>query len=138
MKRIANLLTGLSLAVLFFSASAYAQNDGQKLIADVPFEFTVGRVALPPGHYAFVHTSSYIFQVIAANGHSWLTTTSAAIQENRLPEKSRLTFATVGGRHVLVQIWNGRVFSGSEFPNRHAAVEAAKTAAIPGQVSDRR
>ncbi len=73
MNRIANLLTGLSLAVLFFSASAYAQNDGQKLIADVPFEFTVGRVALPPGHYAFVHTSSYIFQVIAANGHSWLT-----------------------------------------------------------------
>lgn len=52
MNRIINLLTGLSLAVLFFSASAYAQNDGQKLIANVPFEFNVGRVALPPGHYA--------------------------------------------------------------------------------------
>jgi hypothetical protein len=50
LNRIANLLTGLSLAVLFFSASAYAQNDGQKLIANVPFEFTVGRVALPRGH----------------------------------------------------------------------------------------
>jgi hypothetical protein len=138
MNRVANILTGLSLAVLFVAVSAHAQNAGQKMLAKVPFEFTVGRTPFPAGQYEFVRTGAYIFQVRAADGRTRLAAASAPLQQNRVPEKSRLTFSAVNGRHVLVQIWDGNAYSGSEFPNRTPAVEVAKPATIPGNLTNNR
>jgi len=115
MKRIASTLTGLSFAVLFFVASAQAQYDGQRMIAHIPFEFTVGGILLPPSQYEFMRTSENIYLVRDADGRSLFTVSSSPIQTNGLAEKSTLKFAIVDGRHVLVQIWNERAGIGNEF-----------------------
>src|SRR5260221_10130624 len=102
MKRITSILTGFSLAILFFVASAHAQS-GQRMTANIPFEFTVGNISLPAGQYEFMRTGANIFLVRDADRRGLLTLSSASIQANGLPEKSMLKFATVDGRHVLVQ-----------------------------------
>ena len=117
MKRIASILTGLSLAVLFFVASAHAQYDEQRMTANIPFEFTVGNISLPSGRYDFLRTGA-IFQICDANGHSVFTVAYAPIQPDWLPEQSVLKFAIVDGRHVLIQIWNERAAMGKEFLDR--------------------
>ncbi len=137
MKRAASILTGLSLAVLFFVASAHAQF-AQRMTANIPFEFTVGSISLPAGKYEFIRTDDDIYQVRDADGRSVLTLASASIQLNGLPEKSTLKFATVEGRHVLVQIWNGLASNGYEFGYVNTSVELAKHPTIEGTVTSRR
>jgi hypothetical protein len=137
MKRIANIWTGLSLAVLFFVASAHAQS-GQRMTAYVPFEFTVGSISLPAGQYEFGDTGSNIVQVRGADRRTRYILTSPSFQASQISEKSTLKFATIDGHHVLVQIWNELAANGNEFPYGHTSVESAKHATIDGTVTDRR
>jgi len=107
------------------------------MTANIPFDFTVGSISLPAGHYKFLRNDN-IFVVRDADRRSVFTLSSASIEANGLPEKSTLKFAAVDGRHVLVQIWNGLTASGSEFPYGHASVELDKHATIDGTAADRR
>ena len=122
MKRIASILTRLSLAVLFFVASAQAHS-GQRITANIPFEFTVGSISLPAGQYEFIRTDGNIYQVRDADGRSLFARASTSIQGNGVPEKSMLKFATVDGRHVLIQIWNQRADIGNGFYRGQSYVE---------------
>ena len=120
MNRIASILTGLSLAVLLFVCPAHA---ARRMTANIPFEFTVGTVSLPAGQYEFVRAGEYIVQVRDARGRSLFTMASAPIQEYGIPEKSLLKFATLEGRHVLMQIQSERFSGGYQFRYGHASKE---------------
>ena len=67
MKSIAITLTELSLAVLFFVVSAQAES-GQRVTANIPFEFTIASRSLPAGRYEFIRTDDDIYQVRDADG----------------------------------------------------------------------
>jgi hypothetical protein len=136
MKRTASILTGLSLAVLFFVTSAHAQSG--RITANIPFDFTVGSISLPAGQYEFLGTGDNVVEVRNADRRSLFTLSTAPIQANDLPEKSMLKFVTVDGRHVLIQIWNDLAASGKEFSYGTTSVELAKHATIDGTVTDRR
>jgi hypothetical protein len=127
MNRFAKILTGFSLTVLLFGASAHAQASGPRMTANIPFDFNIGQVSFPPGQYEFVRTATFLFQVRDAAGRTRLTAGSAPIQESESPEKSTLKFAIVNGRHVLIQIWSGRTATGNEFRYGHNSVELAKS-----------
>lgn len=137
MKRIANILTGLSFAVLFFVASAHAQFE-QRMTANIPFEFVVGSISLPAGQYEFIRTGEGIYLVRDADGRSLLTVATASVQANGLSEKSVLKFITVNGRHVLAQIWNDRAETGNEFLYGQSYVDLNKQLAVHVVVDGRR
>ena len=122
MKRIASILTGLSLAVLFFVASAHADS-GQRMTANIPFEFNVGNISLPAGQYEFIRNDNDIYQIRYADGRSLFALASNSILANEVSEKSGLKFATVDGRRVLIQIWNERADIGSNFYQGQSYVE---------------
>jgi len=115
MKLTATILTGLSFAVLFFVAPAHAQFDGQRTVANIPFEFRAGNISFASGQYEFVSAGPDLVFVRNSAGRCLFAVASASIQPNGLPEKSMLKFATVHGRHVLIQIWNDLASSGNEF-----------------------
>lgn len=117
MKRFASTLAGLSLAVIFFAVSVHAE-DGQKISANVPFEFTVGNTSLPAGQYEFLRTDDNILVVRDADGRN-LYTMATPVQTQGHPEKSLLKFTNVDGRHVLVQVWDERNEVGSEIRSRN-------------------
>jgi hypothetical protein len=137
MKRITSISTGLSLAILFFAVSAHAQSD-QRMIANIPFEFTVGSISLPAGQYEFVAAGYNIVQVRSAGLRSVFVLSSASIPANASPEKSTLRFANVDGHHVLVQIWNQLAADGREFGYGHTSEELTKPVTVDGTVTDRR
>ena len=126
MKRIASILIGLSLGLLFFVASAHALDDTKIMTANIPFEFTVGSISFPAGQYKFLRVGDNTFQVRDADGRSLFIMATAPIRPNEPPEKSMLKFANVDGRHVLIQIWNGHAAMGNEFENKQYHVELAK------------
>ncbi len=134
MNRSASILTTFSLALLLFVCPAHAE---RRIAANIPFEFTVGTISFPAGHYEFVRAGDWLVQVRDADGRSLFTMASAPIQERGAPEKSTLKFATVGGRHVLIQISSERSSSGYEFPYGHAeGITQART--ISGTTTSRR
>jgi hypothetical protein len=138
MKRIASILTGLSLAVLLFTAPVQAQYDGQKITSTIPFEFMIGNRSLPAGRYTFLRTGANVFLVRNADGHDLLTIITGSIQANEPPAKTKLRFANVDGHHMLVQIWKEQEAIGSELYYGHSYVELAKHPAIHSTVAGRR
>jgi hypothetical protein len=137
MKRIASILTGLSLAVLFFGAPAHAQSE-QRMTANIPFDFTVGSSWLPAGQYEFRSVGKNMIQVWGADGRSVFALSSASVDSNGLSAKSTLKFAVVNGHHVLIQIWNDLAGDGSEFLYGNASGEAARQQTIEGTVAESR
>jgi hypothetical protein len=137
MKRITNILSGLSIAVLFFVGSAHAQYD-QRLTANIPFDFTVGNISLPAGQYDFLRTGTNIFQVRNAEGHSLYILAGAGIGQNPAGKLSDLKFTTVQGRHVLTQIWNQGALMGNDFEISESYLELAKQPAVHAISAGRR
>lgn len=136
MKRFASILTGLSVAVLFFVASAHAQSE-RRLSATIPFDFVVGSTLLPAGQYEFQGVGDNIVQLRASDGRSMFVLSSAPAEANRLADKSTLKFAVVNGHHVLIQIWNNLADRGNEFPYGNASMEAASQRTIEVTVAER-
>ena len=137
MKRIAIILTALSVAVLFFGASARAQSE-KRMSGNVPFDFTVGTLSLPAGQYESRGVGDNIIQLRDSNGRGAFALSSAAVEANGLPEKSTLKFAVVNGHHVLISIWNDLAGNGNEFPYGNASLEAARQRTTEGTMADRR
>jgi len=137
MNRIANILTGLSLAVLFFGASAHAQSE-QRVSGNIPFDFTVESLSLAAGQYEFRGVGNNIIQLRDSDGRRVFALSSAPVEAEGLPEKATLKFAVVNGHHVLIQIRNDLAGNGNEFPYGNASLEAARQRTIEGPVADRR
>ena len=135
MKLTASILTGLSLAVLFFAASAHAESE-QRITANIPFEFTAGNISFPAGQYEFIRTGAEFYMVRDADGRAQFIMAGAPTQPNELPEKSTLRFNTVDGRHVLTQIWNDRASNGNDFPYVNTSVGSGKRPTIEGTSTD--
>ena len=138
MKRIANILTGFTIAVMFSVASAQAQNDGTRMVANIPFEFTAGNTSLPAGQYEFVRTGDSIYLIRDENGRSFFVRAGAPIDGNHSSLTSSLKFVTINGQHVLSQIWSDRALIGNEFQYTQSSVEVAKQTGIHGIVGGRR
>jgi hypothetical protein len=126
MKRIANILTVLSLAVLSTAGLAQAQSAGQRLTANVPFEFTVGNLTFQPGQYDFTRNEDGVYSIRDASGHTQMILAGAAVQQYGSPEKSNLKFEVVNGRHTLIQVWSEVAASGNDFPSGGPSVELDK------------
>jgi hypothetical protein len=126
MKRIANILTVLSLTVLSSVGLAQAQSSGQKITANVPFDFTVGNLSFQAGQYDFTRTGEGLYVIREANGHAQMILAGAPVQQNGTPEKSNLKFEVVNGRHTLIQVWSEVAASGNDFPNGGPSVELDK------------
>ena len=137
MNRIANILTGLSLAVWFFGASAHAQSE-QRVSGNIPFDFTVGSLSLPAGQYEFRGVGNNIIQLRDSHGRSVFALSSVPVEANGLPQKSTFKFTVVNGHHVLIQIGNDLAGTGNEFPYGNASLEAARQRTIEGTLADRR
>ena len=128
MKRIANIFTVLSLAVLSSVGLAHAQSTGQKIAANIPFDFTVGNLSFQAGQYDFTRTGDGLYLIRDANGRAQMILAGAPLQYGA-SEKSNLKFEVVNGRHVLIQVWSEVAASGNDFPNGGSSVELEKRTA---------
>ena len=131
MKRIASILSALSVAVLFIATSAHAQVEA-RMTATIPFDFTVGSISLPAGQYEFLGVGNNVVQIVNADRHSVYALPATSVQVNGATDKSTLKFANVDGRHVLVQMWNDLASNGSEFRHERAVVEQSTRAKLDG------
>ena len=99
------VMLALSLAVV----SANGQSTGNRIVANVPFEFSVGYKALPAGAYS-------VQSIISAGNGLLIQSTDGKISALRLSDETRrikekpqarLVFHRYGERYFLAEVWNG-------------------------------
>ena len=99
----------VTLALTTAVASANAQSNANKVVADVPFEFSVGYKALPAGTYSVQSIASAGDGLLIQSADGKISALRLSESTRRIKEKprARLVFHRYGERYFLAEVWNG-------------------------------
>ena len=96
------------LAVATAAATTSAQS-ANRVVADVPFEFSVGYMKMPKGEYRIQIVSSANDAVLiqTADGQTSALRLSEATDRMKNKTQARLVFHRYGERYFLAEVWSG-------------------------------
>jgi hypothetical protein len=116
---------------LLAAASAFGQNSGQRLTADIPFEFHVATGVMPAGHYEVTLSRSTVsldcFDC-QARAIAGMISIGGGINDAR-PD-GRLVFTKYGSTYFLSEVWSPETAVGSALPKSKTEREVARTASL--------
>ena len=121
-KGIYSVFAAVVLICLFAVTAAKAQSTNRAVLqADIPFEFTVGKVTLPAGEYTVrsVSDSSDILLLRSADGHAGALVQMNSVYGNA-NETAKLVFSRYGNHYFFAQAW---------MPATRIGLEASKSGA---------
>jgi hypothetical protein len=113
--QLLSLFVALVFALATHPTKAQAQIVGN-LEADIPFQFHVGNVKLPPGKYIIrvVDNSDLtVMEISSADGSSSALFDVQAAEATSAPAKSELIFNKYGNRYFLARLFDQSNPSGS-------------------------
>jgi hypothetical protein len=112
---IAVLALAATVASAATDASASQQSDN-RVVADIPFEFSVGYKTMPAGKYSVrtVTTAGDALMIQSADGKSSALRLSEATERAKNKSHARLVFHKYGERYFLAEVWNGADRSGRQ------------------------
>jgi len=124
MKLISKMTGLLALAILAVPHVVRAQ---EKIVADIPFAFSVGKMTLPAGEYSVqkMRADSPFLLVQRTDGSALTTVLSIAAQSNEIQSESKLVFHRYGDRYFLSQVWRAGYGTGRELPESPREKELA-------------
>ena len=120
-KGIYSVFAAVALILLLGVSSATAQSTNRVVMqADVPFEFTIGKMTLPAGEYTVrnVSDSSDILLLRSADGHGVLVQMGPII--GKADDRAKLIFNRYGNHYFFAQAW---------MPATQTGLEASKSRA---------
>jgi hypothetical protein len=123
---ILRALVVLSLAMTALGASARAQYVQHAVRAEIPFDFTAGRKALPAGKYTLVCVAPDYLEVRDKYAQVLVTLRTHLIPLTERSSSSNLEFFVVDGEYSLAQIRIGEASIGYEVAVRKAGSAATK------------
>ena len=106
MKNILNIAIATMILVGVVAVNANAQTGANKVVANIPFEFTVGKATLPAGRYtvAVMNPTSdrKILQIRQIDGRASAMIITTDVTGN-MSENAKLVFHRYGDRHYFAQ-----------------------------------
>ena len=138
--QLLSLFIALVFALTTHPTKAQAQIVGN-LEADIPFQFHVGNVKLPPGKYT-IHvldnSDLTMMEISSADGSSSALFEVRDAKTNTTPAKSELIFSKYGHRYFLEKLFDESNPSGSEvvksgYEKRIAQAAAEGQEHVPAQ-----
>ena len=102
------LIVTLALATAVVSANAQSAHSN-KVVANVPFEFSVGYKSMPAGEYSVqtIASASNGLLIQSADGKISALRLSDATETSKDKPRARLVFHRYGERYFLAEVWNG-------------------------------
>ncbi|MGH9871625.1 MAG: hypothetical protein ACRD9S_04055 [Pyrinomonadaceae bacterium] len=116
LKRFTMLALIVTVALAMAVVSANAQPTAAKVVANVPFEFSVGYKTLPAGEYSVqsIASAGNGLLIQSSNGKISALRLSEATRRIKDKPKARLVFHRYGERYFLAEVWNGVDNSGRQ------------------------
>jgi hypothetical protein len=128
MKKIAANVVLTMTFVFLLTAAGYSQQPILK--ADVPFNFTVGKQIFPAGEYEVIRISPQTLG-LRGNDNSYVTMFVTGSKEILSQSNPKLKFKTMGGQHVLAEIWPDGATRGYELHRVEPVNVIAQTPSAP-------
>ena len=100
------LVVVVALATAVVSANAQSAN---KVVADIPFEFSVGYKTMPAGEYMVrsLLSSGDALMIQSADAKLSALRQTEATAQMKTNNHSRLVFHRYGDHYFLAEVWNG-------------------------------
>ena len=102
---ITSTFTSLMLVVVWLATTAQAQSTPLVIKVNIPFEFSIGEWAFPPGDYSLVQPLQHLLALRDARGHTIASALTSGIESSEAPAISKLRFNSIGGQYVLSEVW---------------------------------
>jgi hypothetical protein len=132
MKTLNTFVLAMSAAAMLGTTGLYAQT---RVVANVPFNFTVETVRLPAGEYALQPTSTgsdmlqiqnvATGEIILVNAPSWLST-----HKGKGAGSDQIIFHRYGDRYFFSEVWTPDGLRGRAMPSK---LEREIQASSPGK-----
>jgi len=123
----------LTFAIGLFTALACSGLEAQTaLLANIPFEFQMGKTTFPAGEYS-VQTTAHVLFVHQADGQrSTIMALTQPVSRERKAETGVLEFNRYGDTYFLSKIWSPGATDGEALPKTAREKELAG-GAVPTQ-----
>jgi len=119
-KRNYSALAMMALLVLFSAMTARAQSSGHGLlVANIPFEFKVGKAILPAGEYTVNQVNpaapNAVLQIRSVDGRAGAMVQMTQVAGKK-DESTRLIFNRYGNRYFFAEAWMDNEGAGLQAP----------------------
>jgi hypothetical protein len=126
-KQVYKTIVPLSFSALLLASMVYAQYG--RVVANIPFDFTVGKTTLPSGEYTVTPThASHVLIQSKDNRHSAIAATMR-VESGNVQDGAKLVFNRYGDRHFLAKIWDNS--TGRELYKSRSEIELAGSVSKP-------
>ncbi len=113
----------------------YAGQMDPIMVADIPFEFTLGKTTLPAGHYTLLGDSGHSFIWLRSEQNGVIAVTGTVRDwTGKVSESSSLTFHLVGGTYFLSKITMSGTANCRVLPKTARERELTSLAANPSTI----
>lgn len=117
-KEILKGFTMVALVVALALATAVASNgqSSNRIVADIPFEFSVGDKAMPSGRYEVrtANSQGIVLVIQSKDGKSSAIRLTNSIEPTTNKTRVRMVFHRYGERYFLAEVWSRTGESGRE------------------------
>jgi hypothetical protein len=106
--KLANFVSCVALALLLTAPWLQTQSNGQdspKILANVPFDFMIGRTMFPAGRYTIKPLKNRGFYLQAARGRASLRIAAKPLHASLPSSATRLVFEQENRHYQLRELW---------------------------------
>jgi len=132
MKNLLMIAVALSLLVIVGETSAKAQIV-DTIEANIPFDFTAGKINLPAGKYSIKSLNPIpdgVIEIRSNDGHTERLILTESAQTLRYPRQTELIFERIGDRYFLSKIFEKGDNYGAEVKKTRLEIKLEKQSAM--------
>ncbi len=121
-KRVYISVVVVALIGLFAASTAKAQIS-RPLIANIPFDFQVGKATLPAGEYVvsrvFPYSGQAVLRLRSEDGRA-VAVVNMITMRSKAPDRAKLIFHRYGSEYFFAEAWSGGESTGLLAPKSRA------------------
>ena len=124
-----NALAVISLFGMLTAPVVQAQSGMQ--VANIPFQFNVGKAVLPAGEYHVKSVNPSTFLIQSKDGHQAAVAITIGVSSSKEEDKGKLVFNRYGNQYFLSKVWRAGNREGRELLKSPTEIEIAKSISSP-------
>jgi hypothetical protein len=124
-----NALAVISLFGMLTPPVVQAQSGMQ--VANIPFQFNVGKAVLPAGEYHVKSVNPSTFLIQSKDGHQAAVAMTIGVSSSKEEDNGKLVFNRYGNQYFLSKVWRGGNREGRELVKSRTEIEIAKIMSSP-------
>ena len=127
-----HMFNALAVISLFgMLAAPVVQAQSGMLVANIPFQFNVGKAVLPSGEYHVKAMNPTTFLIQSKDGHQAAVANTIGVSSSKEEDNGKLVFNRYGNQYFLSKVWRPGNREGRELLKSRAEIEIAKSISSP-------